>query len=115
MFVKVLKISLMASLLLLLVGGAVYVLASPTEVRAANLERGGTDGAGRGGNQQGLEASEVCDTCGDGSRGSAFAGGWRGRSNGVLTQESIGAGASEQLGQGRGAGSGVTGQGGRPE
>ena len=111
MFVKVLRISLVASLFLILVGGAVYILARPTETRAAYLERGGTDGAGRGGNQQSLEASEVCDTCEDGASGSGFAGGGRGRSNGVLTQESIGDGAFEQLGQGRGAASGLTGQG----
>ena len=111
MFVKVLKISLVASLFLILVGGAVYILARPTETRAAYLERGGTDGAGRGANQQGLGASEVCDTCEEGAGGSGFAGGGRGRSNGVLTQESIGDGASEQFGQGRGAGSGLTGQG----
>ena len=110
MFAKVLRISLIASLALILVGGAVYVLVSPTEVRAAYLERGGTDGAGRGGNQQGGAAFEACDTCEAGSSVSGFAGGGRGRSNGVLTQESNGDGAPGQLGQGRGAGSGLAGQ-----
>ena len=105
MFIKVLKISLVASLFLILVGGAVYILARPTETRAAYLERGGTEGVGRGGDQQAVAASEV------GSSSSGYAGGGRGRSDGVVAQESDSDGAAELLGQGQGAGSGLTGQG----
>ena len=111
MFIKILKISLIAGLLLILVGGAVYILARPTEARAGYSERGGADGAGRGGNQQVPVASEACDTCEVGSSGPRYAGGGRGQGNSVAAQESNGDGASEQFGQGRGAGSGLTGQG----
>ncbi len=111
MFIKVLKIGVIASLLLILVGGVVYILARPTETRADIFTQDGADGLGRGRDQQSLVASEVCDTCGVGSRGSGYAVAERGPGNRVVAQESDSDSASGQLAQGRGADSGSDGQG----
>ncbi|MCJ7551161.1 MAG: hypothetical protein MUQ30_15915 [Anaerolineae bacterium] len=123
MFIKVLKISMIASLLLILVGGSVYILARPTETRADYFEQDGADGLGRHGDQQSLVASEVCETCGVGSRGASNAVAERGRTDRVVAQEETcgdendqlpeenGGGEYDQLGEGRGADPGSDGQG----
>lgn len=117
MFGKIVRMGLVVTLLLVLVGGTVYILARPSDAQAGYPAQGSTDGAGYGGGRRVIGEDLSCDVCDTESGrgvGSGAVGGYGQGSEAIATEPEHGARVQDAVeGRGRAAGSagGSQGQG----